>query len=190
MSTYEQILEAAFKEFAELGYEKASLSLIANKVGISKPALYHHFTSKDALFETLYDEIILEIINGFHTDLESWTMETYVENLTDVGLCDIRYLKEHPQLGSILKQYHLLSMRQEGLKQKTQYLEEKTFAYHQSLINCGVVLGFFKNEEAEFIAEVFNSQLAGISWGIIVRPTGSYELSWQIFMSKLLNHKK
>jgi len=190
MSTYEQILEAAFKQFSELGYEKASLSLIAKEVGISKPALYHHFASKEALFETLYDTIILEIIKDFHTDLESWTIETYIKNLTEVGLEVIFYLKEHPQLGNILKQYHLLSMRQESLKQKTQYLEEKTLTYHQQLINRGVVLGFFKEEEAEFIAEAFNSQLTGISWGIIVRPTGSYELSWQILMNKVLNYGK
>lgn len=187
MSTYEKILEAAFQQFSELGYEKASLSLIAKEVGISKPALYHHFASKEALFETLYDTIIWEIIKDFHTDLESWTIETYLEKLTEVGLTDIRYLKEHPQFGSILKQYHLLSMRQEGLAQKTQYLEEKTLAYHQGLINRGAALGFFKDEEAEFIAEVFNAQLTGISWGIIVRPTGSHELSWQIFINKLLN---
>lgn len=190
MSTYEQILEAAFKQFSELGYEKASLSLIAKEVGISKPALYHHFPSREALFETLYDAIILEIIEDFHIDLESWTIETYAKELTEVGLKDIRHLKEHPQLVSILKQYYLLSMRQESLKQKTECLEEKTLAYHQRLIDRGVVLGFFKKEEAKSIAEMFNAQLAGISWGIIVRPTGSYELSWQVLMNKLLNSKK
>ena len=189
MSTYKQILNAAFNQFSELGYEKASLSLIANEVGISKPALYYHFASKEALFETLYDAIISEIIKNFHTDLESWTIETYPKKLIEVGLEDIHYLKEHPQLGSILKQYHLLSMRQESLKQKTSYLEEETLAYHRQLINHGVALGFFKDEESEFIAEAFNAQLTGISWNIIVRPTGSYELSWKILMDKLLDNR-
>jgi AcrR family transcriptional regulator len=65
---------------------KTSLSLIANEVGASKPASYHHFVSKEVLFETLYDTIISEIIEDFHTDLESWRIETYVEKLTEVGL--------------------------------------------------------------------------------------------------------
>lgn len=48
------ILDAASALFSELSYEKTSMSAIAARVGITAPALYHHFPSKrHMLFATL-----------------------------------------------------------------------------------------------------------------------------------------
>jgi len=48
-----KILAAATRLFAREGYEGASMSAIASAAGTTKPVLYDHFNSKDALFETL-----------------------------------------------------------------------------------------------------------------------------------------
>ena len=48
-----KILAAATRIFARKGYDGASMSEIAAASGITKPVLYDHFSSKDALFETL-----------------------------------------------------------------------------------------------------------------------------------------
>jgi AcrR family transcriptional regulator len=47
--TRRQILQAALDLFSAKGYAETSLREIAEKVGISKPALYYHFDSKDDL---------------------------------------------------------------------------------------------------------------------------------------------
>ena len=44
------ILEAALREFAERGYEPASMGQIAAAAGVSRTVLYDHFPSKHALF--------------------------------------------------------------------------------------------------------------------------------------------
>lgn len=44
------LLETALKHFAEEGYEGASLSKIAEEVGIKKPSIYAHYKNKDDLF--------------------------------------------------------------------------------------------------------------------------------------------
>ncbi len=44
-----EILQAAVDVFLEKGYENASMDSIAEKAGISKGGLYHHFLSKDIL---------------------------------------------------------------------------------------------------------------------------------------------
>jgi AcrR family transcriptional regulator len=51
------ILAAATRQFARKGYDGASMSGIAAAAGITKPVLYDHFASKDALFETLLRSI-------------------------------------------------------------------------------------------------------------------------------------
>jgi AcrR family transcriptional regulator len=47
------IVEAALDEFAERGYEAASMGRIAEAAGVSRTVLYDHFPSKQALFEDL-----------------------------------------------------------------------------------------------------------------------------------------
>jgi AcrR family transcriptional regulator len=48
-----EILDAALGVFAEKGYEGGTMRDIATRVGVTEPALYRHFGSKQELFETL-----------------------------------------------------------------------------------------------------------------------------------------
>lgn len=49
----QRILDAAAELIVHYGYDKTSVSDIANAASISKGAIYLHFASKDALFEAL-----------------------------------------------------------------------------------------------------------------------------------------
>jgi AcrR family transcriptional regulator len=55
--TRERILETALDLFIERGYEKTSLREIAERIGVTKPALYYHFASKEEILETLFEPI-------------------------------------------------------------------------------------------------------------------------------------
>jgi AcrR family transcriptional regulator len=50
-ATREQLLATATRLFAELGYEDTSIEAVLHTAGVSRGALYHHFASKEALFE-------------------------------------------------------------------------------------------------------------------------------------------
>ncbi len=54
-----RILDVAEQEFAIRGYRAASLSDIADGVGIRTPSLYKHFASKQALYEAVLDRLLL-----------------------------------------------------------------------------------------------------------------------------------
>lgn len=45
-----QILAGARQVFTELGFERASVDLIAARAGVSKATVYNHFADKEALF--------------------------------------------------------------------------------------------------------------------------------------------
>ena len=45
----EKILSATFELLAERGYEALTMELLAERVGISRQTLYHHFSSKDEI---------------------------------------------------------------------------------------------------------------------------------------------
>ncbi|MBB5216534.1 TetR/AcrR family transcriptional regulator [Parapusillimonas granuli] len=63
-----KIIEAARRIFARHGYEGASISMIAAETGLTKAALYHHFTSKEAIYRassrTGMDELLMEVGNA------------------------------------------------------------------------------------------------------------------------------
>ncbi len=64
----EQILKKAASVFADQGFDRASMTLLAKECGISKANIYHYYDSKDAI---LYD-----------------ILETYLRELRD-RICNI-----------------------------------------------------------------------------------------------------
>lgn len=55
--TVRKILDTAERLFIEKGYEHASLQDIIQETGLSKGAIYHHFTSKEDIFYFVCDRI-------------------------------------------------------------------------------------------------------------------------------------
>ncbi len=55
--TKERILEAALELFAEKGYLGASMSDIANRLGITKGALYKHYTGKQEILDSIVERM-------------------------------------------------------------------------------------------------------------------------------------
>src|ERR1700730_8795899 len=61
----EQVLEAAVREFAELGYQAASTAAIARRAGISQPYIYALFPNKKELFLAVHDRVAGRIRSAF-----------------------------------------------------------------------------------------------------------------------------
>ncbi len=56
-ATRRQLLATATRLFADRGYEGTSIEAVLQETGVSRGALYHHFTSKEALFEAVLEEM-------------------------------------------------------------------------------------------------------------------------------------
>lgn len=55
--TRQRILDAALELFSEQGYERTALREIAEQLGVTKAALYHHFRSKEELIVSLFEAL-------------------------------------------------------------------------------------------------------------------------------------
>jgi AcrR family transcriptional regulator len=59
--TREQICAIAMELFNEQGYDKTSLREIADRLGVTKAALYYHFRSKEEIILAIVDDYLAEV---------------------------------------------------------------------------------------------------------------------------------
>jgi len=68
--TRARVQQVALELFAEQGYEKTSLREIAERLGVTKAALYYHFKSKEDIVHSFTDDYFAEI-----DDLLEWAKD-------------------------------------------------------------------------------------------------------------------
>jgi AcrR family transcriptional regulator len=56
-ATRGQLIAIATRMFGERGYEDTSIEAVLREAGVSRGSLYHHFASKEALFEAVAEEV-------------------------------------------------------------------------------------------------------------------------------------
>ncbi|WP_170345177.1 TetR/AcrR family transcriptional regulator [Ruegeria atlantica] len=71
-----QILKTAAKVFADQGFDRASMTLLAKECGISKANIYHYYDSKDAILYDILETYLRELRDRIcNVDLNGLTSE-------------------------------------------------------------------------------------------------------------------
>lgn len=89
--TVENILSVSAKLFIEKGYDKTSMQDIVNVLGMSKGAIFHHFKSKEAIFNAVMEkqfERITATINGWLIEMQGLTAKEKLRGLIGRNLTD------------------------------------------------------------------------------------------------------
>ncbi|POM24533.1 HTH-type transcriptional regulator MtrR [Actinomadura rubteroloni] len=60
----DEILTAAMKAFGHYGYRRTSMELIAQAAGVSRPALYQHFSGKEDVFRAMGARMLDEVLDA------------------------------------------------------------------------------------------------------------------------------
>lgn len=60
-----RILDAALTEMAEHGFARASTNAVAERAGVAKGLVFHHFGSKEDLFLAVLDDVLARLVPGF-----------------------------------------------------------------------------------------------------------------------------
>ncbi len=90
-TTKELILDAAFSFLGRPNFATFSMNSLAEKVGISKPAIYRHFKNKEALLDAM-EELVIENLVEHLKDVASENFETRKKSLASL----IEYFSENP----------------------------------------------------------------------------------------------
>src|SRR5436190_23239869 len=88
------VLEAAAKLFAQRGFGGTNLQDIADALGISRPALYYYFKSKEEILASLVDEVT--VFSGHQaTELAAKADFNPSETLRQMAFNHAKWLLEH-----------------------------------------------------------------------------------------------
>ena len=134
---------------AEHGIEKMSLSMIAKEVGISKPAIYYHFSSKEALVDFLFEEIF----SGYHFvsyfDKEQYTKENFAEKLIADGLHMLSEYEGQEGILRVINEFIVTASRNEKYQKRLFEIQEEFLNGFHELLKKGARLGVVSQDATE-----------------------------------------
>ena len=93
-SRREEILDEATQLFAERGYEGTSMADLAEKVGLRKASLFHHFASKEVLYAAVLARLIERV--GSEIAKVGTLPGTFAERLDSLSDAITNVLGDHP----------------------------------------------------------------------------------------------
>jgi TetR/AcrR family transcriptional regulator len=103
MSTEQKILSAARAEFCAHGLDGGRMQAIADRAGVNKALLHYYFRSKEKLFELIIQELVSDIWNTIHGELnanaKSTDLRTIIRTLVSAY---INAFSRQPEIPRIL----------------------------------------------------------------------------------------
>jgi AcrR family transcriptional regulator len=109
-STRERILDVALDLFTEQGFDGTSMREIAERLHISKPAIYHHFASKEEILMALhmrlheFGKVALERLANRTVTLQAWT--SLLNEVLDQMLAQRKIFLMHERNQAALEKLH------------------------------------------------------------------------------------
>jgi len=109
-STREKILDVALDLFTDQGFDGTSMREIAGRLGISKPAIYYHFASKEEILMALhmrlheFGKAALARLTGQTVTLQVWG--SLLNELLDQMLAQRKIFMMHERNQAALEKLH------------------------------------------------------------------------------------
>lgn len=106
--TVQKILEVSLRLFTEQGYDHTTIQDIVNALGLSKGAIYHHFSSKEEILTRLCEERYHDV--DWYTDILHNPALNGLQKIKQLLLCQVsdrekqrmdqfsRFLVKNPQM--------------------------------------------------------------------------------------------
>ncbi len=94
----ERVLDAALTEFADQGYQAASLNRLVAQAGIAKGSLYQYFPNKEGIFRHIFQFSLGQVQRTLTTVKEETLEEGLFVRLEKSLLAGVGFLREHPRV--------------------------------------------------------------------------------------------
>jgi TetR/AcrR family transcriptional regulator len=142
-SSVTRILAAAETLFSDQGFDAASMSAIAERAGVSKANIFHHFSSKNAL----YLAVVKDACKESQTRLQHLEngQGSFVEKLVHFAQSQLQSMLEHSQTTRLILRDLLENGEHRG-KELAEQVFGQNFARLVKMIREGQVRGELRQE--------------------------------------------
>ncbi len=95
----QRIAQVAARLFAQHGFQGVSMARLAHEAGVSKATIFHHYTSKDALYNV--------VLRGACQEMSAWLQERFAQGTAEAAIRDfahyyIQHLFEHADVARLV----------------------------------------------------------------------------------------
>ncbi len=104
LETRGAILDAAIAEFAERGFEGASIRAIADRLGLQHPLITYHYRSKDILWRAAAEHAFAQIRAGWDTSAPENSDLPPLDRLREEYATLFRYTVAFPEFHRFMRQ--------------------------------------------------------------------------------------
>ena len=95
-NTKEKILEEALKLFAQSGYMGTSMNEIASRLGVTKAALYKHYSSKQEILDSIVERMNqMDVKRAKEYEMPDGDMEDVIAGYKNIALEKIRQFTKY-----------------------------------------------------------------------------------------------
>ena len=161
-TTKNKILDAAFNVFVKNGYKDTTMSHIVKESGLSKGAIYHHYSSKKDLFISLIDHWEVYSFPDFYSGGSS--EESAAKTLQ--RFADVVYAtfndKPHIFLAEI--EFWALANKDKEINDRSKILYDKILKLFELVLSKGIRNNEFRKIDTKIIAIELLSVFQGINW--------------------------
>ncbi len=139
----DRILNAAMKEFAQKGFEKASTNEIVKEAEISKGLLFHYFKDKKNLFLFLYDHCIDVSTNEFYKKINLDEKDFFIR-LNQMCIIKFELLNKYPEMFRFIETAYMETSK--SVKKELDERKEKLIKINSIKVFEGIDLSKFKED--------------------------------------------
>ena len=162
ITTKNKILDAAFNVFVKNGYKDTTMAHIVRESGLSKGAIYHHYSSKKDLFISLIDHWEVYSFPDFYSGGSS--QET--ASMTLQRFADVVYatFNEKPHIFLAEIEFWALANKDKEINARSKILYDKILKLFELVLSKGIRNNEFRKIDTKIIAIELLSVFQGINW--------------------------
>jgi TetR/AcrR family transcriptional regulator len=141
----EKILDAVLAEFADKGYEQASVNVMVSASGIAKGSLYQYFKDKKGIFLYIFDFAISRVRRTLMQVKEETGDDDFFTRVEKSLLAGVDFIRRHPRIYNVYLKIlfdRRVPEREALLKAVRQFAAD----YLGSLVRQGVARGEIRRD--------------------------------------------
>lgn len=189
MTTKDKIKAVALSHFAKTGYEGTPLSAITKEVGVTTPAIYAFFGSKEELFLSIFEDVLENHYLSIKNAIEESKGGTTEQKLYQILRAAFHYHVNNEEETVFYKRAMMFppASLEEKLKQRLGATEEMLVGVIRSLLEEGMAEKVIANQPVEDLLDAFLCLMDGLFLQMFYYDAKKYEQKlqniWKVFWS-------